>query len=143
MDGFEYVETLSINEKLIFVKLIVKLISGDGKISDDERAFVKVLSKQYRISSDYSDEINRHYSEEELLEQVSVIKDRRKSLYLIKELLSVANADEELEDREIDFIIKVSNVLDVEDEKVAEINQLVLDRLAWIDEYRTVMEFED
>ena len=143
MDGFEYVETLSINEKLIFVKLIVKLISGDGKISDDERAFVKVLSKQYRISSDYSDEINRHYSEEELLAQVSVIKDRRKSLYLIKELLSVANADEELEDREIDFIIKVSNVLDVEDEKVAEINQLVLDRLAWIDEYRTVMEFED
>lgn len=143
MDGFEYVETLSINEKLIFVKLIVKLISGDGKISDDERAFVKVLSKQYRISSDYSDEINRHYSEEELLKQVSVIKDRRKSLYLIKELLSVANADEELEDREIDFIIKVSNVLDVEDEKVAEINQLVLDRLAWIDEYRTVMEFED
>ena len=74
---------------------------------------------------------------------MSVIKDRRKSLYLIKELLSVANADEELEDREIDFIIKVSNVLDVEDEKVAEINQLVLDRLAWIDEYRTVMEFED
>ena len=43
---------------------------------------------------------------------------------------AVANEDEDLDDSEIDFVIKVSKFLNIEDEKVAELNQLVLDEMS-------------
>ena len=68
--------------------------------------------------------------------------NRQKALYLVKELLTVANSDEDLDDKEIDFVIKVSKALQIEDEKVAEINQLVLDYMSWNDRYKQALEID-
>ena len=80
--------------------------------------------------------------EDELIEQAKKILNRQKALYLVKELLTVANSDEDLDDKEIDFVIKVSKALQIEDEKVAEINQLVLDYMSWNDRYKQALEID-
>lgn len=52
----------------------------------------------------------------------------------------MANSDDDLDDNEIDFVIKISKALGIEDEKVAEINQLVLDQMSWLDRYHQALE---
>ena len=125
----EYVNDLSLDEQLIFLRRIIRLIGKDGRIDDAERSFMKELAREYQIPREYSAQINQQISEENLLKEAQKL-DRKKSLYLIKELLTVANSDEDLDDSEIDFVIKVSNFLNLEDEKVAELNQLVLDEMS-------------
>lgn len=138
-NGFEYVNDLSLDEKLIFLRMIIRLIGKDGRIDDAERAFMKELAGQYQIPREYSAQINQQVSEENLLREAQKL-DRRKSLYLVKELLTVANSDEDLDDSEIDFVIKVSKALNIEDEKVAEINQLVLDQMSLLERYNQALE---
>ncbi len=128
-NNFEYVNDLSLDEKLIFLRMIIRLIGKDGRIDDAERSFMKELAREYQIPREYSAQINQQISEENLLKEAQKL-DRKKSLYLIKELLTVANSDEDLDDSEIDFVIKVSKFLNIEDEKVAELNQLVLDEMS-------------
>lgn len=139
-NGFEYVTDLSLNEKLVFLRMIIRLIGKDGRIDDSERAFMKELAKQYQIPREYSAQINQPVSEEDLVAEAKNLLGRKKSLYLIKELLTVANSDDDLDDNEIDFVIKVSKALGIEDEKVAEINQLVLDQMSWLDRYHQALE---
>ena len=139
-NGFEYVTDLSLNEKLVFLRMIIRLIGKDSRIDDSERTFMKELAKQYQIPREYSAQINQSVSEEDLIAEAKNLLGRKKSLYLIKELLTVANSDDDLDDNEIDFVIRVSKALGIEDEKVAEINQLVLDQLSWLDRYHQALE---
>lgn len=139
-NGFEYVTDLSLNEKLVFLRMIIRLIGKDSRIDDSERTFMKELAKQYQIPREYSAQINQSVSEEDLIAEAKNLLGRKKSLYLIKELLTVANSDDDLDDNEIDFVIRVSKALGIEDEKVAEINQLVLDQMSWLDRYHQALE---
>ena len=139
-NGFEYVTDLSLNEKLVFLRMIIRLIGKDSRIDDSERTFMKELAKQYQIPREYSAQINQSVSEEDLISEAKNLLGRKKSLYLIKELLTVANSDDDLDDNEIDFVIRVSKALGIEDEKVAEINQLVLDQMSWLERYHQALE---
>ena len=143
MDGFEYVSTLSIDEKILFLRLIIKIISEDGEIDKYERQFIRNLAKQYQIPMDYADQINAPCSFDELIEQAKNCLDRKKSLYLIKELLAVANTDNEFSEDEVDFVVRISEKLGIESDKVVELNQLVLDRLNWLKRYRQALEIDD
>ena len=139
-NGFEYVTDLSLNEKLVFLRMIIRLIGKDSRIDDSERTFMKELAKQYQIPREYRAQINQSVSEEDLIAEAKNLLGRKKSLYLIKELLTVANSDDDLDDNEIDFVIRVSKALGIEDEKVAEINQLVLDQMSWLDRYHQALD---
>ena len=139
-NGFEYVTDLSLNEKLVFLRMIIRLIGKDSRIDDSERTFMKELAKQYQIPREYSAQINQSVSEEDLISEAKNLLGRKKSLYLIKELLTVANSDDDLDDNEIYFVIRVSKAFGIEDEKVAEINQLVLDQMSWLDRYHQALE---
>ena len=110
-NGFEYVTDLSLNEKLVFLRMIIRLIGKDSRIDDSERTFMKELAKQYQIPREYSAQINQSVSEEDLIAEAKNLLGRKKSLYLIKELLTVANSDDDLDDNEIDFVIRVSKAL--------------------------------
>lgn len=139
-NGFEYVTDLSLNEKLVFLRMIIRLIGKDSHIDDSERAFMKELAVQYQIPRECSAQINQPMPEEDLIAEAQKLLGRKKSLYLIKELLTVANSDDDLDDSEIDFVIKVSKALGIEDEKVSEINQLVLDQMSWLERYHQALE---
>ncbi|MDO4162462.1 MAG: hypothetical protein Q4D80_05630 [Pseudomonadota bacterium] len=140
MYGAEYIAGLTLSEKIVFLRMIIKLIGKDGRIDDKERMLMKELAQQYQIPKELGNMISQPVSEDDLIDDARSLLDRKKSLYLIKELLTVANKDEDLADTEIDFVIKISQVLKIENEKVGEINQLVLDQLVWQDKYKHVME---
>lgn len=141
MNGFEYVADLSIEDKILFLKMIIRLIGYDNKIDEHERSFVKELARQYKIPGQYWSEINEYVDENELLNAARQL-ERKKALYLIKELLMVANTDNDFDEREIDFVVKVSEATQIESTKVTDINRLVLDQMALIERYHDVMEFE-
>ena len=143
MEGFEYVSSLSLEEKILFLRLIIKIISEDGVIDSYERQFIRDLAKQYQIPSEYGNDINAPCDLTELIKQAQNLLDRKKSLYLIKELLAVANTNNDFDEDEVDFVVKVSEKLGIESEKVVELNQLVLDRLNWLKRYRSALELDD
>lgn len=143
MDGFEYVSSLSIDEKILFLRLIIKIISEDGEIDKYERQFIRNLAKQYQIPAEYAEQINAPSDFEELVKEAQDTLDRKKALYLIKELLAVANTDNEFSEDEVEFVVKISEKLGIESEKVVELNQLVLDRLNWLKRYRHALEIDE
>ncbi len=143
MEGFEYISSLSLKEKILFLRLIIKIISEDGEIDSYERQFIKDLAKQYQIPSEYSGEINAPINLDDLILQAQDLLDRKKSLYLIKELLAVANTNNDFNENEVDFVVAISEKLGIECEKVVELNQLVLDRLNWLKRYRVALELDD
>ena len=52
----------------------------------------------------------------------------------------IANVDNDLDDAEIDFVIKVSKALNIEDQKVSDLNQLVLDQISLQEKLIKVLE---
>ena len=52
----------------------------------------------------------------------------------------IANVDNDLDDTEIDFVIKVSKALNIEDQKVSDLNQLVLDQISLQEKLIKVLE---
>ncbi len=140
VNGFEYVENLDIEEKLLFLRMIIRMIGKDGKVDASERAFMKDLANQYQVPKKYSEELTKVLPEDEVIKEVKEKFNRTNSLFLIKELLAVANSDEDLDDSEVDFVIKTAHSLNIDDEKVVEINQLVLDQMAIAERYKQVME---
>lgn len=140
MNSFEYVKSLTSQEKVLFIRMIIALIGEDDEVDVKERNFIKEISRQYKISKSEFDLVQIRCSGEKLINEAADILDRNKSLFLIKELLTVANTDNNLDDREIDFIIQLSTALNIEDEKIMEINQLVLDQINLLERYHVVME---
>lgn len=140
MNSFDYVADLSLAEKLIFLRMIIRLIGKDGRIDADERLFMKELAEQYHIPKEYGAQINKKSTEDELIAEAQSLLDRKKSIYLIKELLMIANVDNDLDDTEIDFVIKVSKALNIEDQKVSDLNQLVLDQISLQEKLIKVLE---
>ena len=140
MSSFEYVKSLTSQEKVLFIRMIIALIGEDDEVDVKERNFIKEISRQYKISKSEFDLVQIRCSGEELINEAADVLDRNKSLFLIKELLTVANTDNNLDDREIDFIIQLSTALNIEDEKIMEINQLVLDQINLLERYHVVME---
>lgn len=140
MNSFDYVAGLSLAEKLIFLRMIIRLIGKDGRIDADERLFMKELAEQYHIPKEYGAQINKKSTEDELIAEAQSLLDRKKSIYLIKELLMIANVDNDLDDAEIDFVIKVSKALNIEDQKVSDLNQLVLDQISLQEKLIKVLE---
>ncbi len=142
MNSFDYVADLNLAEKLVFLRMIIRLIGKDGRIDDNERSFMKELAEQYHIPKEYGAQINKKSTEDELIAEAQGLLNRKKSIYLIKELLMVANVDNDLEDSEIDFVIKVSKALNIEDQKVSDLNQLVLDQIRLQDRLAKVLELD-
>ena len=55
----------------------------------------------------------------------------------------MANTDNEFSEDEVEFVVKISEKLGIESEKVVELNQLVLDRLNWLKRYHHALEIDE
>ena len=86
--------------------------------------------------------IMKNLNKEHILEKVSRITERKKALQLVKELCFLANSDSGLDDDEIDFIIDIAERLNVENEKIKQINKWVLDKLVLLKTGDIILENE-
>lgn len=136
----DFIQALSIDEKIVFIKSFIYLACSDGNIEDSERYLLKEIIAIYNLSNELA--VLKHKEPEDVI--LSEIKEkittRKKALYLIKELLTLANIDENLENIEISFIEKTAQILNIEEEKVLQINELILERKLWLHKQNVVME---
>ena len=136
----DYIQQLSETEKVTFVRALIFLIKSDGRVDDHERECIHEIVNIYNIKNKVA-AINAPMGEDILLTEIAnTINDRNKALSLIRELLTMANVDEELGDAEVNFIEKVAAKLNIEPEKVLQINELVLERKDWLVKSAVAME---
>lgn len=126
---YDYIAALTTEEKRLFVECFCCMVYADGNVAKEEIEFLKGIGKIYGVDEKEIVLILKEMKKDAVLEKVKQLSDRKKALQLVKELCYLANSDSSLEDSEIDFIIDVSEKLNVESEKIKQINKWVLDRI--------------
>lgn len=126
---YNYIPTLADNEKRIFVECFCCMVYSDKSVAKEEIEFLKGIGKMYGIQETEIVTILKSMKRDEVLDKAAAITDRKKSLQLVKELCYLANSDSGLDDAEIDFIIDVAEKLNVESDKIKQINKWVLDKI--------------
>ncbi len=126
---YDYITTLSPEEKRIFVESFCCMVYADGNVAKEEIDFLKKIGKLYGINEQEIVSILKNMNRDEVMNNVEKISERSKALQLVKELCYLANSDTGLDDREIDFIIDVAEKVDVDSEKLKQINKWVLDKI--------------
>lgn len=124
-----YINTLSREEKLAYLKIFCRLIKADGSIDADEISFLKMIAVRYGVDNATMVSIIKSADSIDCMAEARKIVGRQHALELIKELCVLANIDDDLHDNELDIIIDAARVMGVEDEKVILINRWVLDSL--------------
>lgn len=130
---------MSDEDKLIFVKTLVRLADADGNIDEGEKEFITKLFKVFGLSETLADEI-KATTDEEVIKLTANISSRQVAMELIKEMCMLANSDGDLSDREIVFIGKVGLAMNLELEKVEQISQWVIDRIVWLEKGKIIFE---
>lgn len=126
---YEYITTLNEEEKRIFVESFCCLVYADKNVVKEEIEFLKKIGKMYSIEEKEIVAMLKNLNKEQLLDKLSKMQNRKKALHLVKELCYLANSDSGLDDSEIDFIIDAAEQLNIESEKIKQINKWVLDKI--------------
>lgn len=126
---YDYISALTAEEKRLFVESFCCMVYADGNVAKEEIEFLKGIGKIYGVEEKDIVLILKEMKKDVVLEKVKQLTDRKKALQLVKELCYLANSDSSLEDSEIDFIIDVAERLNVESDKIKQINKWVLDRI--------------
>ncbi len=146
MSGFNmeaqtnYISQLSEEERIIFVQTLACLARCDGNFEDEEKAFIKDLAIAFGITRANAERVLQKLSDEELVQEVSKIKNRQAALQLIKECCLLANSDGDLSEREVLLIGKLGQAMGIELEKIEQISQWVIDRIIWLEEGKLIFE---
>ena len=80
----EVLSKLTEDQKVAFMKAFSRLAGADGHLDEDELAFIRSMARVYGISDKRVDEILKIDSDEEVVNAVKVIDNRRAALELIK-----------------------------------------------------------
>ena len=141
--GDKFIADLSYDEKIIFLKVFCKLVKSDGNVSGGEVGFLKAVARRYGIKNQDIVNIFRDVASMNCVTEVQKITNRKHALQLIKELCVLANVDEDLHDAELDIVIDVAQALDIEEEKVVQINRWVLNNFVLAKVGRIILETDD
>ena len=136
----EVLSKLTEDQKVAFMKAFSRLSGADGHLDEDELAFIRSMARVYGISDKRVDEILKIDSDEEVVNAVKVIDNRRAALELIKEMCVLAHADDELSDQETLLIGRVGQAMGVELEKIEQISNWIIDRIIWLEQAKIIFE---
>ena len=139
----DYIKSLSSTEKLVFLKLLCRMIKADATIDNDEINFLKIAAARYGVDNNTMVNIIKGADRIDVSEEAAQITNRKHALQLIKELCVLANIDDDLHDNELDVIIDAARAMNIEDEKVILINRWVLDSLILSKTGKVIMEEEN
>lgn len=136
----EVLSKLTEDQKVAFMKAFSRLAGADGHLDEDELTFIRSMARVYGISDKRVDEILKIDSDEEVVNAVKVIDNRRAALELIKEMCVLAHADDELSDQETLLIGRVGQAMGVELEKIEQISNWIIDRIIWLEQAKIIFE---
>lgn len=139
-NDMDYLRVMTEDEKVAFIKALVRLAKTDGTFDENEKEFIKELAILYGVPANRHEEIKNTDSDEDVLAAVKNIKSRKVALELVKEMCLLANADSDLSENETLLIGKVGLALGVELDKVQQISRWVIDRIIWLEQGKIIFE---
>ncbi len=139
-NDMEVLKKMNEDEKVVYLKALTRLAKSDGEFDDDEKEFIVNMARALGIAADRREEVLSIKSDDELVNEVKIIKERPKALELVKEMCMLANSDSDLSENEIRLIGKVGTAMGVELEKIQEISQWVIDRIIWLEQGKIIFE---
>lgn len=134
-----YTTAMTKEQKLIFLKTLVALAKADTKIDENEKDFLKGMSLVFNLPQEDID-IKHIPSEDEVVDMVKVIKDRKLAMSLIKEMCMLANFDGDMSDEEIVLIGRVGEAMGLSVDKIQDISQWVIDRIVLQERGKIIFE---
>lgn len=137
---FDAIMSMNDDAKVAYLKAFTRLASADGNFDDSEKAFIKDMAEHYVLPVERLEEVFAANSDDEIIENVSQIKNRRAALELIKDLCFLAHADDELTDDETLFIGRIGQAMNVELEKIEQISNWVIDKIILTEEAKIIFE---
>ena len=135
-----FIQKLSEEQKIIFLKAFAHLARADGDFEEIERKFIMNIAGLYGISEDHMPEILAENTDAYIIEEVAKIKDRRAAMELVKEMCMLAHVSDDFGDAELLFISKVGQAMGIEPEKIEQISKWVIDRIIWLEEGKLIFE---
>lgn len=133
-----YLNSASLEEKIIFFKVLLHLADADGFTDKNEAAFIKEAAQSQGINN--LESLQDFADETKILEEVKIIKNRHLALELIREMCMLSHVDNILSDEETLFIGKVGIALGVEMEKIEQISNWVIDHIFWLEQAKVIFE---
>ncbi len=131
---------LSEEEKVVFLKALLKLSTQDGHVDENEIKYIKKMAQRYKVINVQKIFINT--PEQIFLNELKILKNRRAALELIKEMFRLGHTDQSLGDEEILFIGRVAEALGIETKKIEQISSWVIDFLILQEQGRIIFEEE-
>ncbi len=131
---------LNEEQRVAFMKALARLANADGFLDPEEKKFIEQVALIYGVPAQRVEEILQIDNDEEIVDAVKIIDNRRAALELIKEMCVLAHADSELSDSETLLIGKVGLAMGVELEKIEQISQWVIDRVIWLEQAKLIFE---
>lgn len=129
-------------QKIIFMSVLARLAFKDGDFSDKEKSFIRELSELQGITKDNIKNMLETKDDDALIAETAKIKNRKVALELIKEMCVLAYSDGEISDKEITFIGKVGEAMEISLEKIEQISRWVIDRIIWQEEAKIIFEMD-
>lgn len=138
--NMEHLTKLNEDQRIAFMKALARLARADGKLDDSEKEFICEVAKVYGVPAERVQEILQFSNDDEVVESVKQITNRKAALELVKEMCILAHADNELSESETLLIGKVGQAMGIELEKIEQISQWVIDRIIWLEEAKIIFE---
>ena len=129
---------LNESQKIVFLKALLYLSTRDGHVDDNEIKYIKKMAGRYKVVN--VQKIFEKTTESQLLLELSILKNRRAALELLKEMFRLGHTDQDLGDEEILFVGRVAEVLGVDIKKVEQISSWVIDYLILQEQGRLIFE---
>lgn len=125
-----FIDTLSQGERFIFLKIICGTVAANRQVSRAELLYLKEMALKYEVSGESLANMIKSADRKTLVMQARMITDRSKALTLIKDMCMVSNIDNTLDDHEIDYILDIAEAMNIEPDRVKDINNVVNEYLA-------------
>ena len=133
-----YLNSATLEEKIVFFRVLLHLANADGFTAKDEVTFIKEAAQTQGI--DNLEIIADFKDEKKLLQDVKIIKNRHLAMELIREMCMLSHVDNILSDEETLFIGKIGIALGVEIEKIEKISNWVIDHIFWLEQAKVIFE---
>ncbi len=117
---------LSDTEKLVFVRLCLKMIVADSKVENEEAAIIKKIGSAYGFTNKMLFQAKAKVNEAVSQEEYSCINSAAKKHELLKIMCLIAGSDE-ITDEEAELLLDTAEKIGVSSDKLMQINKMVQD----------------
>jgi len=131
------------NEKNSYLQAIIYIAKSDGNITEEEKLSIEIIAGNMGINNQTADELVLEIKQGKSLEDIlKGIQSRDIKLLLIYELITICYADGDYTNNEIEkeTIKSIAKLLNIELEKVVEIEDLIAEYIQFQEKVNKALE---